>query len=311
MSSKKSNSTLFNALEELGRWRQSESRRLVNEQAMLRRKISDVEQKIKELQAELVNLNNDLTESNSLSAGLSQEENKRGHAAILNGLAVGRAIIDERNAPYQNVVAEREAAVAQKLDEPSLKETVAEFEQFHTVEASLSALPESYRAAILKHHDQVRDALAPIFNTLSAPLPQQDLNPVTIPVVACVEENPDVDGRIQALSIILPVPASVQETWALDAPEQIGHRLAYRWVAAISGALQSVGAEVAPIIYDQYADCLSIDVWLDDSELLGDLKVAINTAYDNWTASNELQVVQCVQELIWVTPNYLSLEEGE
>ena len=56
-----------------------------------------------------------------------------------------------------------------------------------------------------------------------------------------------------------------------------------------------MGAEVAPIIYDQHAECLSIDVWLDDSELLGDVKVAINKAFENWTSSNELQVVQCVQ----------------
>ena len=246
MSSNKPHSTLFNALEELGRWRQTESRRLVNEQAMLRRQISDVEQKISQLQAELVQLNSDLTESTALTAGLSHEENKRGHSAILNGLSVGRSVIDERNVPYQNVVAEREAAVAQKLNEPSLKETVAEYEQFHTVEASLSALPESYRAAILKHHDQVRDALAPIFNTLSAPLPQQDLNPVMIPVVACIEENPDVKGRVQALSIILPVPANVQETWALDAPEQIGHRLAYRWVAAIFRRIAVCGCRSGP-----------------------------------------------------------------
>jgi hypothetical protein len=127
--------------------------------------------------------------------------------------------------------------------------------------------------------------------------------------VACVEENPDVAGRIQALSVILPVSANIHSSWALNELEEIGHRLAYRWVAALSSALQSIGAGDAPIIYDQYAECLSIDIWLNDCELLGDIKVAVTKAHESWVSSNELQVVQCGQELIWVTPNYLTFEE--
>lgn len=309
MVNRKIHSALYLAITELGKWRQAEERRLKNDHAMLRRKTTEVEQQISDLQAELEKLKHSIIDNTEESQNLSSVEHKRGNLAILQGLTSGRSVLEERDEAYQAVVTERMAAVAIMLKNPKISETVAEFEQFHTVEGTLSALPESYRAAILKHHAQVRENLSPIFNTLDAPLPQQEVPPTVVAVVACLEPNPDVPDRFQALSIILPVSAEVNSSWALG-HEAIGHRLAYRWIAALSFALNSLGAGNAPIRYDQYADCLSIDIWLNDCELLGDIKVAVGNAFEKWTSSNELNVVQCSQELIWVTPDYISQEEN-
>ena len=120
---------------------------------MLRRKVSDVERKIAELQSELEQLNSDLEDNRTTLSNLPFAEDKRGNSAILKGLAVGRKIIDERNAPYQKVVSEREAAVAEKLNEAILEKIRIKTTLFHE---GLELIKRDRSAAYFSEEDGAR-----------------------------------------------------------------------------------------------------------------------------------------------------------
>ena len=179
-------------------------------------------------------------------AKVAPEEQRRAHRALSEGLAEDAQRIVERSAEYRQVVLEREQRVQKLIETPALSRKVQEFEQFHETQAQFDNLPESYRSVILKHHDEVRADLQPIFNAFAEPLRVIDAEQQRVGVVATVEPS---DAPPEALALVIPISFRVY-TDLTDVSESLEHLIAYRCAALVSGMLLRVGVPSAPVLFD-------------------------------------------------------------
>ena len=168
-------------------------------------------------------------------------------------------------------------------------------------------LPESYRSVILKHHEEVRTELVPIFKAFEEPLRELDKPVQNIGIIATVDP---ADERPEALALTLPIPFSVY-TDLNDLAESLQHIVAYRCCAAVSGMLLRAGVPSAPVQFVDYHGMISIRVWLGDHDITGDLKKALELELERLAKkSTELKAVQIGLEVAWVNLDVL-MDDGE
>ena len=185
---------------------------------------------------------------------------------------------------------------------------VEEFSQFQKLMEEMQHFPESYRKAMLSHHQRVRKDLSPIFDSMNEPLQAADLNPGAISAVAFVDPP---EGPPEALAILLPIGFEVYTDWAIG-KETLKHKLLYRFNAALSGMLKKIGAPDAPIWEEDHNGFLMLSVYLGNSKVVGDVKNALLQEIEAMKKSaSEMNSVQLRLDAIWLPPEVIALEEGE
>lgn len=262
---------------------------------------------IEEAQRQLVALATLRTELRDKHAQVGLEAERRERTALRQGLVHDRAAIEARAEKLAAAIAEREAELQRQLQDPDIAQAVEEFEKFVEVEASLAALPQSYRRAILDHHEKVRRRLEPVIAASNAGPPSLGLDSVGVGVLFAVDVQAD---RPQGLVAVLPVPYAVSGDWAARR-EDLCSLFAYRVIAAVSRLLNAVGAGDAPMQYVDHHDCLAIQVWLGDSTLDGDLNErAVEEVEALREEADELAAAGIELYAYWVRPTQLADEEG-
>ncbi len=241
-------------------------------------------------------------------AGIPAEVVRRSHQALLDALESDRAMVEARSAALQEV---RELAMVElqdRLEEPETAAAIEEYEKFREVEPVLGSLPPSYRQVVMDHHEALKTKLAPLFELAAGPKDPLELEPASAVMVASIDI---VDGRPAAFALFLPIDFQVYRAWA-DRPEDLAAQVAYRVVSGVSGALDTLGAPDAPVVYQDFEGCISIQVWLDDHELEGDVTETIASALlGALEAAPECAQVQLGFRIAWVDPLVIGPEEDE
>jgi hypothetical protein len=255
-------------LEELAQWKARGDAEFSSTVADVDREEDAARRAIEEAQRQLLALATLRAELRDKHASLGLEAEQRERAALRDGLATDRGIIEVRAAALSRAIAARDEALQRQFQDPEIAAAVEEYEKFVEVEASLASLPAGYRRAILDHHEKVRRRLEPVIAASNAGPPRLGLGDVGVGVLFAVDP---AQGTPEALVAVLPVPFAVCRDWA-DRKEDLASQFAYRVVAAVSRLLGAVGAGAAPIQYTELAGCLAIQVWLGDCDLQGDIK---------------------------------------
>jgi len=239
-------------------------------------------------------------------ASLPRQVVDRAHQALLDALKQDRGVVEARSNALQEV---RELALLQleeQLQEPEMAAAIEEFEKFREVEPVLGSLPPSYRQVVMDHHARLKARLAPLFAFAEGPREALDLEPATVMLAASLEA---AEGRASAFALFLPIDHQVYRAWA-DRPEDLAAQLAYRIVAGVSRALERLGAPDAPVVYQDYSGCISIQVWLDDHDVEADVAAVVEESLVAGLAqAPELAQVRLGVQVAWVAPEIVGPEE--
>ncbi len=293
-------------LESIEQWRKEQAETYDQNLVDLAAEEQKLREQIAELQEALEGNADKQTQIKGELGGIPAEVVRRSHAALLQGLEADRALVEARSAALQEV---RELALLEfqdKLEEPETAAAIEEYEKFREVEPVLGSLPPSYRQVVMDHHDALKTKLAPLFELAAGPKDPLELEPGRAVMVASVDI---VDGRPAAFALFLPVDFQVYRAWA-DRPEDLAAQLAYRVVGSVSKALDSLGAPDAPVVYQDFEGCISIQVWLDDHEISADVAETIGAALEaSLSGAPELAQVGLSFDIAWVDPQVIGPED--
>ncbi len=294
-------------LEEIAEWKARADAEFGASVAEVDHEENAARRQIEEAQRQLVALATLRAELRDKHTQVGLESERRERVAIRQGLANDRQVIEARASLLAEAIAEREAALQAQLQDPEIASAVEEYEKFVEIEASLAALPQSYRRAILDHHDKVRRRLEPVIAASNAGPPNLGLDPVGVGVLFSVDAPA---GTPEALVAVLPVPSAVSRDWA-ERKEDLCSLFAYRVVAAVSRLLAAIGAGSAPIQYSDLHGCLAIQVWLGECAVQGDINErALEEIGAVREEAEELTAAGIELYGLWVRPTMLGEEES-
>lgn len=307
MSGNGNNPAVIAVLEEIAQWKSRADLEFSTSMAEVDREEDGARRAIEEAQRQLLALATLRAELRDKHGQVAMEAERRERAALREGLSTDRGVIEARAAALDAAIGARDADLQRQLQDPEVAAAVEEYEKFVEVEASLAALPASYRRAILDHHERIRRRLEPVIAASNAGPPPLGLEPVGVGVLFAVDPP---DGTPEALVAVLPVPYSVCRDWA-ERKEDLASLFAYRVVAAVSRLLAAVGAGSAPIQYTELAGCLAVQVWLGDCEIVGDLNERALEEIDALREeAEELSAAGIELYGLWVRAAMLADEEG-
>ncbi|MFT5587463.1 MAG: hypothetical protein ACI9VR_005073 [Cognaticolwellia sp.] len=241
------------------------------------------------------------------TANLDQKEILRSHRALMDSLQADRHLLEERAAKLQEQSANDRIRAQAMLEDPELAEVVREYEGFAKVEEGLSKLPPSYRKAIQEHHNTVKRRLRPVLELLEGAARPLDAHTEAISLVASVEP---VEGPPQALALVLPVDSGLYYEWE-ERPDNLSSQLAYRVVAAASELARRLGAPDAPITFTSVDGNLTVQLWLADHEIEGDLREAATGLLDVTAEAPDFGAAKIEVYALWLPPSVLSPPESD
>ncbi|MCB9763447.1 MAG: hypothetical protein H6739_27010 [Alphaproteobacteria bacterium] len=297
---------LIRALREIASWRDAAEADAAGRLREINAEEQRITEAIAELQAQLDAARAQRDEVNHTLADLDPEELRRSHKAVVESLNEDRTLLTERAAAYSEAVAASMARAEEMLADEELQRSLTEYEAFADSEASLAALPSSYREAIQAHHEKVKARLGPLFAELEGRTVELDLPPATLSLVASVSP---AEGTPDALVMVMPVEAAFYDTW--DRREQdISACMAYRMMTAAVEIATRVGAAEALIRHQAFEGHVTIWVWLGDSHVQGDLREVTREVIDGMrTRARELQIASLDVHTMWLPPEVLQVPD--
>jgi hypothetical protein len=308
MASRNPQSVLLNRLEAVQQWRRNMEEEYDKTILSLQKSEADAKKRLLRLQQEIFELAEKQKSTKSDRDELDTESLGRSREAVLEGLHAAKELLSEREAAYRSMVEGRDSRVEKLIASPEVSRLVGEYQQFLSLQDTLSQLPEGYREAMLAHHSQVRNELRPIFNAMNEPLGKADVGEGALGIVSSIEVVDDVP---EALAILLPVPFEIYTKWS-EEDEGLKHKLVYRILAAVAGMLKKIGSPNAPVHYAEYDGCLAIQVWLGDSKIVGDVRNALVGEIEKLRrCASELRVVRLSLDIVWMDPEVIAPEEDE
>ncbi len=294
------------ALDEIARWKAAEEAEIESSMANVDDDEDAVRRTLEGAQRQLVALTTFREELNEKQVVILQEADRRSRAALLAGLKADRVLLEERAARLDAAIAEREDGLQKQLGEPDLAGAVEEYANFAEVEATLGSLPLSYRRAILAHHDKVRRRLDSVIVASNAAPPALGLDRVAVTVLFSVDP---AEGPPEGMVAVLPVDFALFTDWA-ERREDLCAKVAYRVIAALTRLLASVGAEAAPVQYNELGGFLVVQVWLGDCTVNGSLEEGALAEIDALRGEAEdLDSAGIELHALWVPAAVLADEE--
>jgi hypothetical protein len=303
-------SDLSLGIEDVAKWQNDKERDYLRKEKEFERQEADVRAKIQDFQDKLKALG--IQKQNTINE-LSQLGTKtlsRTREALYQGLRSAQALLVERDVLLQKQIKAREERITTLMKTPEMAQKVADYIEFNEdPEAILSKMPPGYRSIVTAHHDQVRKDLEPLFKATNAPLDKVKASMTGLSVVAFVDPP---EGKPNALAVLLPIPFSTYSDWATAPHENLFHKLFYRINDALTTMLKKVGVSNIPIQEEEYDEFLLITVYLEDTKVVGDMKTAFNAEIQRIQRSaSELDVVQLQLDTIWLSPDVIVPDEGE
>lgn len=231
------------------------------------------------------------------------------HRAVLASLHADRELLGTRAADLglarSRMLRQLEESLTQ---DPELYQMVQEYERFCEVETQLENLPESYRKAILQHHDTVRRRLEPVMRTAEGANAELDDPVASVTVVLSADPE---DGDPAALVMLVPVPIDVHTRWR-ERGEDMASELTYRVYAAACAVSAKVGVPDAPISCRPFEGHLAIQVWFGSGSVSGNVRQEVETELARLRSqSGELRAAKLELSATWVSPQALTAPDDD
>lgn len=250
--------SVASALEGVTAWR-------VEQESRVQSELVDVESQLEKLRAEIEGLEEKCASleefrANLADAGTVGEAVSRSYTGLFEALATQSAALRDRAAQAFAAEATRRTEVFQALDDSNLAPLISEYRQFkEQVAPSLSALPESYREAIVKHHegisDRIRSHLAKELGTPGA----IDAEPIALDVVFGIDAP---EGAPELLICVLPVPDEAFTAWA-DRDEDLCTLVGARVVQGLYETVKQTGPQGAQAVCGGHQGLLAVEMEVD------------------------------------------------
>jgi hypothetical protein len=251
------------ALAEVEQWRADEERRHQTE-------LADVDLEIRNLEAALLKVQNQLEAVRKYRADLAARSEALGvgqvgkaYQLLFDVLNQQAQALDERGDQVNQLEAERRAALPSLLADSEVGSLLTEYQQFKDqTEPALARLPESYRSVLLRHHqgvvNRLRDHLARV---LGAPV-TIEADEIVADVIYAVDAP---EGAPELLVIVLPVHEGVYASWQ-ELGDSLPLCLAARVVQAVYEAAAAVGFARTQVLAGGHQGLLVIEVDLTGAD---------------------------------------------
>ena len=299
---------LVEALADLRSWRAEAEHEIGRNLEEIQREDKRLRDRVQEIERQLVALESMRAEVRERADALDGEEASRSHELMVSSLADDKRLLATRSSALEHARREVRAEAEALLADPELAETVAEYERYTELEAGLASLPESYRHAIVAHHEQVKRRLAPVFEKAAAKDVVVNLPGVSVGIVACLEST---DGQPESLTLVLPVDRELYTDWA-ERGDELGTVLALRMVELATKLVAALGADAAPLTYRELGDCLTIEIWLADHELADDPRFKLEALLEQGRGvPGDLGASRVHLHLIWLDAEVLAAGDVE
>lgn len=248
--------TVAEALTELARWRADEEARRKAERVEVDQELENLRAALENLQGQIVALEKFRSELAARDEGLTTLEISRGYEAVLRGLTDQSSRVVERAALLQRAEQERSDRVLTDIAQSDVASFFEEYRQFRTVvEPTLAALPESYRTAIVQHHEQLAARLREHVSGLFSEPTSLETEPLDIEVVYGIDAP---DGDPELLIAILPVQDVVHTEW-VHRDDDLQTTIAARTLQSVYTALREVGLEGAQVMCGGHRGLLALE----------------------------------------------------
>lgn len=248
--------SLAEALDEVARWRADELARHAAD-------VAETDQEIASLKAAIVNLQQQLAARERARQDLAERlpsvnamEVERRYHAVFSALGQQATAISDRSARLADAARDREARLADTLSRGEMAAVYEEYTQFKTqVEPTLKALPESYRKALLGHHEQVSAKVKiAVEEALSAPV-TLEAEPLAVDVVYAVDAP---EGQPEVMMVVCPIVETAVSRWQ-ERGDTLELHLAARVTQAVYIGLTEAGLGTARVTTGAHRDLLVIE----------------------------------------------------
>ena len=305
---RKVRSAVARGLEETYRWRINQEESYERKERELEQRSIDLQKRLTQISEELNTVQTSYAQTQSDRSTLGIQELNRKRQLIFSDLKSENALLQERTAEYNRIEETQKNNLQKMLGIPEIAKKVQEYETFLEKEEALSQLPESYRRAILAHHDVVRKDLEPIFAAMNEPLPRSELSLTAVTLPIFTETVPG--DQIKDFVMILPVRFERYTHWT-DGGNSLEDLLLFRINGIVASALKKLGMPKTVIMEEEFEGFVLLDISVE-AELSGDLKLALQEEIRRMNRlASELQVAQLVVESVFLGSELIEYDEEE
>lgn len=248
--------TVTEALAEIARWRADEEARRKAERVEVDQELENLRSALENLQGQIAALEKFRAELTARDDGLSAQEIAKGYDAVLRGLSAQSERLVERSQALKRADEARTERALAELARSDMASAFEEYRQFRTsVEPTLAALPESYRKAVVQHHELLAARLREHVAALFAEPTSLDADPCEVEVVYGIDAP---DGDPELFIAILPVPDTVHTEWARR-DDDLQTWFAARVLQAVHAALRAAGLPAAQVMCGGHRGLLALE----------------------------------------------------
>ena len=249
--------SLASALDGVNAWRQEQESKTQAELAEVDSEIESVKSAIANLTQQLDALHRFRDEVSRRTTHVSPEETTRRYQGIFTALLEQHQSLTARSALVRAATTARDQALLGSLADPAAAALVRDYEQFRTAVApTLGALPESYRAVILQHHESVTARLKALVESHGTSVAEVDAPTLTLDVALAIDTG---EGAPDVLMMVVPVSEHVNGR-AGSRPEDAETWIAARVLQGLYEACAASGLHNAHAAFGGHQGLLAIEI---------------------------------------------------
>ncbi len=272
--------------------------------------IERIQEALESLQSQLEQLR---ATKSALEAAESQSITKveAGNQLLFETLQARAAALVERNQELVQLNQQRDQRVAEALIDETGSKLMSDYNKFETETMPvLEALPESYRPLLLAKHDETKAALAAHVEAARGGPVTSDEDPIVVEVAYAIDAP---DGPAELITLIIPVPASVQVAWA-ERAEDLHTHLAARAVQGVYQGFHLLGIPESQCFFGEHHEMLVVEAEIPEGHVKqpDEVQAALDAAFEEaFSTAGELQRAKVRAQPYRAPTEYLLPPEGE
>jgi hypothetical protein len=298
--------SLASALADVGSWRAEAEQKTKSELAEVDAEIESLLTAMQNLQQQLEALRRFRDEVARRDTSLGDEQSGKVYHAIFGALTDQAAALGARAAQVTAAFEQRKRTLDEAMANPDTAKRMAEYKQFKAVvEPTLAAMPESYRAIVVAHHEAQAKELQALIDLQNASVVRVDGASIAADIAVAVDSP---SGAPEVLMLVLPVPDSVQTDWN-KRPEDLNTWIAARVVQGVYSACEASGVMLPRAMYGGHQGLLAVEVEIGGAK--ADIGERVREAINVAARTDELAGAQVeVSARIVAVDNLLPPEDG-
>ena len=251
--------SVADALGEVAQWRAEEEARHSAELAEVDQEVASLQTGIENLKQQLEALGRFRTELLGKASEIDQSQSAKTYEAVFGVLAEQREHLTQRADALLVAEQERDAKLAETLDDPAIKNLLAEYQAFvENVQPTLASIPPTYRAVIEETSRKQREELESRLGGLGTEPIGTDEPALAVDVLLAVDAP---EGDAEVLMVVMPVADGVHNAWQ-DRPEDLQTRLAARVMQAVFSTTKALGLPGNQGVFGGHREQLAVEIEL-------------------------------------------------